>query len=749
MRHKGSGALDRATLLALSQRFPEPEFGEGLVEEPVDVRRYIEALRRRAGLIVGLAVGIGLLVFLISLALPKSYTATAEIAPSVQATTSAASGSTTTQLNLATIQAYITSPAVLATAARQLGRESAASLDQKITTSLDPSANIVSITATDGSAPRSAQLANRVAQTFLSVRTAAERAQLGQQAALLTGRIQAAHAAGSTGLAAALQQQLSGIVAQEASAGSDLQLLALAPVPGSASSPRPTRNALFAFIAVLFIAVLAVGGRELLAPSISGGRELSALMGMPILGRVPQVANARRVRRKETDAAEAEAYRFLSKTLEGATWPNGPRFLAVTSAVRGEGKTTVVSRLGAALAETGNETLLVSADLRWPALHRIFGLPLGSGLSSELNWNGRRAGADSIIKRVGEHLWVLSSGPLPPDPAAVLTNEVVQSLFARIRQLDFEWVLFDLPPLIAVAETQLFVRNADAAVVVSRVGWPTAEQLSETRDLLNRLPVWAAGIVVLGVRAPGRQLALRNEGQIVAPADDGAPQKAGAQVLARSQPVSPAQAQPSPSRRRSSQAVSSGKAQRSPSRRRSSQAVSSAKAQPSPSRRKSSQPVSSAKAQPSPSRRQSSQKASSPEPSQPASPPEASPPASPPEASPPASPPAPASPPEASPPASPPEASPPEASPPASPPEASPPASPPEASPPEASPPASPPEASPPASPPEASPPAPAPDAPASPRRPRQNVPRSKSSRPASRRQPRQNAPRREPPPPK
>ncbi len=356
--------------------------------------------------------------------------------------------------------------------------------------------------------------------------------------------MQSARAAGATGLANALQQQISGVVAQEAGAGSDLQLLAPAAVPRSPSSPQPTRNAFFAFVAVLFIGVLAVGARELVTPTVSGGRELSALMGMPILARVPRVANGQPVRRTTTDTAEAEAYRFLSKSLELSGWPNRPCLVAVTSAVRGEGKTTVVSRLGEAFAETGSRTLLVSADLRWPALDGVFGLPSREGLSGVLSSpNGNRGATiePSHIERVGENLYVLPSGPPPAERAAVLTNDVVRSLFDRLRRLNFAYVLFDLPPLLAVAETQLFVRYADAVMLVSMVGRANAEQLSQTRELLDRLPARPAGIVVLGVRAGGRYAA-RDTRQIVAtPADRASREKDEAFSPARSrEPTRPA-----------------------------------------------------------------------------------------------------------------------------------------------------------------------------------------------------------------
>lgn len=541
----------------MNQRARDSDFVEVTAEEPVDAGRYLNALRRRVGLIAAVSFGTALLVLLLSLALPKSYNATAQIALPPQLSTSPASTSTQAQQNLATIEAYISSPSVLSQAAARL-QTSMASLKANVSTSLDPSADIIQVTATDRGAGRAAQLANGVAETFLSVRAGAEQAQLAHQLASLTQKLRAAQAAGSAGLVTALEQQISSIAAQEASVGSDLQLLAPALAPGSPSSPRPARNAVLAFVAALVLVVLVVLGRELVAPTVSSGRELSALLGMPILGRVPRTPLGRRSRRRAPSLAEAEAYRFVSKSLELALSPHRPQLVAVTSAAREEGKTTVVSRLGPALAGSGRKTLLVSADLRWPTLHEAFGSPIGDGRA----WLGSGAnpvlrpvraadpaahprrlmsgawvrdapapkspevavpvgdGLASAITQVRANLDLLPSGPPLADPTAVLSDDAIGGLFARIRRLDYDYVLLDLPPLLAAAETQPFVRHADAAVLVSFVGRSTAEQLLQTRELLDRLSVQPAGIVVLGVRradAPGaygpRFRLVRNESQ--------------------------------------------------------------------------------------------------------------------------------------------------------------------------------------------------------------------------------------------
>ena len=180
--------------------------------------------------------------------------------------------------------------------------------------------------------------------------------------------------------------------------------------------------------------------------------------------------------------------------------------VAVTSASSEEGKTTVVSRLGVALAETGSRTVLVSADLHRPALHEAFGLPLGGGLSDLLmNLNGRPAPAQPWpIHRVNPNLYVLTSGQLPLEPTAALSNGVVDVLFDRFRMFDCEYVLVDLPPLLGAAETQLFVRHADAVVLACLVGRTSSEQLAQARELLDRLQARPTGIVALGVRGRRR-----------------------------------------------------------------------------------------------------------------------------------------------------------------------------------------------------------------------------------------------------
>jgi capsular polysaccharide biosynthesis protein len=477
------------------------DFGRGPVEEPLDARRYVEALRRRVWLLIALPLVVAAIVLVIALALPKTYTAAAKIAPTTgSSSNSSSSGASSSSAppDLATTQAYATSPPVLAAAARQLHGETAATLQSKVSASLDTKANIIDVTAKDGDANLAALLSNTVAQTFLSVRAASQRAQLVAQEGALTAKLHVARAQASAGLATALEQQISNLAAQEASAGSDLQLLASAPVPASASSPRPARDAAIAFVVALFLTMLVVGGKELMSPSVASDRELTGLIGAPVLARVPRVTKPPGEQGEIVDPAAAESYRFLAKSLELVDWRRRPRLVAITSADHEEGTTTVVSWLGAAVANSGASTLLISADLEEPAVPHGLRLRRSSAPGGEVRPVGvRPAKAGAMpLSQVAPNLSVLDTGALPRNAS----DGIVQGFFERIRELDFDYVLFDVAPLNRVAETQLFVRHADATLLACFVGRTTAEQLRQARELLDRVHVVPTGTVMLGVR---------------------------------------------------------------------------------------------------------------------------------------------------------------------------------------------------------------------------------------------------------
>jgi capsular exopolysaccharide synthesis family protein len=492
-------------------------------EERVELRRYLDALRRSARLIVLIVGVITLGVLLASMLLPKSYQATARLALAEPASPLERPDAESAQRLLATVGTFVTSPAVLERASGRLDGKSTDELEDQVESVVDQDANVIEITASEGGAQGAAATTNAVALAFLAERRALQRRELSRQRKSLQREIDSLDAvapeAGAPdpsdvrGQLRALRQRVNELRIQEATAGSDLQLVEPATPPEQASSPRPLRNTVLALFASIFIAVLVALGRDQLSPRASGPREVGRVLGLPVLGGLRALRRRPGRGRGVLHAAERESYESLRNAVEVAARPGRQRVLVVTSAALGDGKTTVVARLGQSLAAAGHDTLLVSADLRRPALHDRFGLPRVRGVRELLDGasRNRRVVSKAALTRATKairprdyggrgrvKLHVLASGKPPPDPAKVLAGDVVESLFDQIRRLDYEYVLVDAPPLLDVVDAQVLTRAADGVVLVAGLDTVTIEQLLEARDVLDRLELEPLGVVVIG-----------------------------------------------------------------------------------------------------------------------------------------------------------------------------------------------------------------------------------------------------------
>jgi len=312
-------------------------------EEPIDVRRYVNALRRSRVLIAAIVIGLTALVLLLSLAQPKTYTAQATIlfdeTPSVTATTDA-------QRQLATIQKLLMTRDVLALSARRLGT-SVGSLQGKVQATVDPNANIVLISASASSPKAAAGTANAVAAAFLARQRAVELASLQTAKTRLENAIlRLARTPGGKAEILLLRERLSELSVTAATAGNELQLADAARPPTKATSPRPVRNAAFAFVAALFIAVLVALGRERITPRVGERRDLERLSGVPIVTEIPAAG-----RSAAGAAAEREAFDTLAAVVEAQLPRQRQKVLLVSSALADKGKARVTTGLSRALAQ--------------------------------------------------------------------------------------------------------------------------------------------------------------------------------------------------------------------------------------------------------------------------------------------------------------------------------------------------------------------------------------------------------------
>ena len=491
--------------------------GSPFGEERVDVRRYLFALRRSRWLIAAIVLGLTGLVLGISLALPSKYQAEATIVQEDIASPLGTASAETAQRELLTTAALLGTNRVLAAAARTTPGETALSLDDKVESSVDEQANIIEVAATDEEPRRAAAIASAVARAFLSERQELERRRIESARQSLLQEVERLRGTPNADAEiGAIRERVSELGVQLAGAGSDLQLAQDAEVPASPSAPRPLRNSLLALFAGIFLGVLVALGRDQLVPRVGDSRDLSRLTDVPVMIEVPYVRG--RIGRKASllTAAENEAYQSLRAAVEVALPPSEQRVILVSSAVHAEGKTTVTARLGRALAEAGHSTLLISADLRRPELHTHFGVRVEAGFCDVLSVFHQDPSAfdvsmlEAIVapvplqgrgRRQPGRLDLLTSGTKVSAPARLLSHETMRRFVDMLPDLDYSYVLFDGPPLLGIADSQVTAQEVHELLLVARLDRLTLENVSDLRDALARTGRRALGLVVIGGRS--------------------------------------------------------------------------------------------------------------------------------------------------------------------------------------------------------------------------------------------------------
>src|SRR3954470_12235000 len=371
-------------------------------EEPVEVRRYIDAIRRARWLIFGITVILTGVVVGVSLSVPNRYDAEASIVKQISSGPFESQDVQVVTRELNTIGTLLTTSNVLDAAARKLPGETGDTLAEKVTSSVDPDANLIFVTASDGTPGGAARIANTVAQTFVDEQAQVERRETeAARANLLEEQARLRGEPGADSQLQAIQQRLSELGVQLAAAGTDLGIAERAEPPQDRASPKPIRNGVLAVFLGLFIGVLVALGRDQLVPRVSSQRELSRLIDLPLLASIPYVNRRFGLRPRVLSGIKYETYQSLAASVRFALPPGDePRLVLVTSALHAEGKSTVTSRLGSALAQAGQRTLLVSADLRWPTLHEQLEAPLTPGLTDVLQAYERHESLDEIRREL-------------------------------------------------------------------------------------------------------------------------------------------------------------------------------------------------------------------------------------------------------------------------------------------------------------------------------------------------------------
>jgi len=195
----------------------------------------------------------------------------------------------------------------------------------------------------------------------------------------------------------------------------------------------------------------------------------------------------------------SEAFRALRTSILLSQADHPPQVILVTSALPREGKTTAAANLAVTLAQLGDSTVVVDADLRKPGIGRVLNLGDGkhAGLSSYL------AGVLSLDQVTLPHpaipnLAAIPTGPLPPNPADLLSSQKLADAVAELRT-NYKFIVIDSPPVMAVTDAVILSVQADGVLIVVRSGETAKEAFTRTRDLLNSVKCRILGVVLNAV----------------------------------------------------------------------------------------------------------------------------------------------------------------------------------------------------------------------------------------------------------
>jgi capsular exopolysaccharide synthesis family protein len=297
-------------------------------------------------------------------------------------------------------------------------------------------------------------------------------------------------------------------------AAGNLRIIDPAEVPASASSPRTLRNIMLAIITGLFLGVGLAFFFDYMDRSVKSTEEMHQASGVPSVGLIPVYRASRgrlRVIRgamgngaagsgieliahEDSQSVISEAFREVRTALLVSQAGGPPRKILVTSAHPGEGKTSVTVNLAITLAQSGHRVLLVDADLRKPRLHSILSCSNDRGLSNYLADAGT-PWPEPVATHI-DNLFLIPSGPLPPNPADLLDSERFMAVQKEMEAQGFDQIIYDSPPVLAVADPAIIAGRADAVVIVAHAGVTPRDGLGHAVARLRRVTTRIVGGVL-------------------------------------------------------------------------------------------------------------------------------------------------------------------------------------------------------------------------------------------------------------
>lgn len=437
----------------------------------MDVSDYVRILRRSWRLILGTLLLIVVIAGVVTATTPREYRAETQLFVSTlggDTVTDLAQGGSFAQRQVTTYADIVSAPVVLDSVVADLGlEESARHLADRVSASVAPGTVLITVTVADEDPEAAAQIANAVANRFAVTVADLERA--------------------------------------DDSASSSVKATVVRPAvaPEGPASPKPVRNIGLAVLVGLVLGVGLAVLRDVLDTRIRGEADIREATPEPILGAITYDADAAKhplIREADAGNSRSEAFRGLRTNLLYLDPDHRPRVLLITSSVVGEGKSSSATNLALTIGATGSTVCLVEGDLRRPRVMDYLGLENAAGVTEVLV--GRAEIAD-VVQPYRDNVHVLGCGQIPPNPSELLGSAAMKHLIQQL-SADYDYVILDGSPLMAVTDSAILSTVADGAIVVVGVGIVKRDELRRTLAGLDRVGAKVLGLVAnrLPVKGP-------------------------------------------------------------------------------------------------------------------------------------------------------------------------------------------------------------------------------------------------------
>jgi polysaccharide biosynthesis transport protein len=276
-------------------------------------------------------------------------------------------------------------------------------------------------------------------------------------------------------------------------------------LPGQVS-PHPSRSIAIGLALGLALGLIGAFVIEHFDTRLRTRGDVERAFAAPIIGQIPHMDAGRTLEAGGTTRV-ADSFRSLRANLHYLGIERPLETLLVTSAGAAQGKTTVAANLAVAIARSGASVVVVDADLRRPRLASVFGAPLGPvGLTNVLVGQSPLTEALRHVRMSPDEdtdtiVSVLPSGPLPPNPAELMSSAKMLKLVKELRA-SYDYVIFDSPPVLPVADALELARLCDGVMVVCRRDHASRDEAADLREALQLVRIQPLGVVITDAEQP-------------------------------------------------------------------------------------------------------------------------------------------------------------------------------------------------------------------------------------------------------